>query len=280
MDRGIVDDTGNMRNGTLFAGVLMTLIASFVRLQYLNDFISMGVLMAFSMTNTLLVLLRHESPYDDPGLLERYLACFNAISFVSGLLLTHVCTSTIGMALTGLCCLASLSTCILIKRRCPAASYFGGKTRCATMQHMTVRIVSVEEEYFRAPLVPYLPLLGISVNWYLVAQLPWTDLAFLTLFLSLAMAFYFSFGYYFSVGNNGGWDAYYSCGLSIHSKPSHCYDNDDHNGETIVKDDAECNRSDVDHDCDSAQGMPIEDGDDDGSSSEILNRTVEVSYSE
>ncbi|KAL3826248.1 hypothetical protein ACHAXA_006276 [Cyclostephanos tholiformis] len=276
---GIVDDTGNMRNGTLFAGALMTLIASFVRLKYLNDFISAGVLVAFSMTNSSLVLMRHESPDDDPGLLERSLACFNAISFVSGLLLTRVCTSKLGMVLTGLCCLASLSTCVFIKRRCPAAPYFGGKTRRATTQHMTVGVVSVEEEYFRAPLVPYLPLLGIAVNWYLVAQLPWTDLAFLILFLSLAVAFYFSFGYYFSVGNNGGWDAYESCGLSIHTKPSQCYDDDD-DGETIVEDDAECDRSENDDgDGDSEQGLPIEDGDD-VSSSDILNRTVEVSYSE
>lgn len=275
---GIVDDTGNMRNGTLFAGVLMTLIASFVRLQYLNDFISAGVLVAFSMTNSSLVLLRHESPDDDPGLLERLLACFNAISFLSGLLLTRACASTIGSVLTGMCCLMALWTCVLIKRRCPAAPYFGGKTRRATTQHMTVGVVSVEEEYFRAPLVPFLPLLGIAVNWYLVAQLPWTDLAFLILFLSLAVAFYFSFGYYFSVGNNGGWDAYESCGLSIHTKPAWA---DDDSGETIVEDDAECDRSDDD---DLAQGLPIEDdGDlpiDDRNSIGILNRTVEVSNAE
>ena len=143
---------------------------------------------------------------------------------------------------------------------------------------MTVGVGSVEEEYFRAPLVPFLPLLGIAVNWYLVAQLPWTDLAFLILFLSLAVAFYFSFGYYFSVGNNGGWDQYESCGLSIHTKPAWA---DDDGGETIVEDDAECDRSDDD---DLAQGLPIEDdGDlpiDDRNSIGILNRTVEVSYAE
>ena len=282
---GVVDGTGNMRNGTLFAGGLMTLIASFVRLQYLNDFISAGVLVAFSMTNSSLVLLRHESPADDPGLLERHLAFFNAISFLSGLLLTHGCTSPIGYALPCLCCLLALWTCVRIKLMCPAATYFGGKTRRATTQHMTVGVVSVEEEYFRAPLVPYLPLLGIAVNWYLVAQLPWTDLAFLVIFLSLAVAFYFSFGYRFSVGNNGGWDAYDSCGLSIHTKPATWADYDG-DGETIVEDDAECeDRSDGDDDDDddegdsATQGLPIEDCDD-GSASEILNRTVEVSYDE
>jgi hypothetical protein len=44
---------------------------------------------------------------------------------------------------------------------------------------MTVRVVLVEEEYFCALLVLYLPLLGITVNWYLIAQLPSTNLTFL-----------------------------------------------------------------------------------------------------
>jgi hypothetical protein len=214
---GIVDSVGNMRNGTLFARGLMTLIALFVWLHYLNNFISAGVLVVFFMTNLLLILLRHKSPDDNPGLLERHLALFNTvISFLSGPLLAHVCTLTIGYALMCLCCLVALRTCIRIKPWCPTATYFGGKTQRATMQHMTVGILLVEEEYFPVPLVPYLPLLGIALNWYLAAQLPWTNLAFLVLFLSLVAVLYFSFGYQFSMGNNGGWDAYGSCRLSIH----------------------------------------------------------------
>ena len=219
---GQLDNTtsGNMWNGTLFAGSLMTIIASFVRLQYLNDFISAGVLVAFSMTNSSLVLLRYESPDSSPGLLETLLFGYNMICFLLSLLLTHTpwCTSSpspIGMFITGLSCSSALVTCILIQLWCPAASYFGGKSRRATTQHMTVGVVSVKDEYFRTPFVPFLPCLGIAMNWYLIAQLPWNDLAFLAAFLLCAVVFYFSFGYFHSVGNNGGWDAYESCGLSI-----------------------------------------------------------------
>jgi hypothetical protein len=67
-----MDGTGNMRNGMLFAGGLMTLIASFVWLQYLKDFISARVLVAFSMTNSLLVLWQ-ASLDNNLGLLERHL---------------------------------------------------------------------------------------------------------------------------------------------------------------------------------------------------------------
>ncbi len=119
-----------------------------------------------------------------------------------------------------LCCLVALCTCVCIKRWCPAATYFGDKMQHATMQHMTVGVVLVEVEYFCTLFVPYLPLLGITINWYLIVQLPWTNLAFLALVLSLAVMFYFLFGYHFSVGNNSRWDAYKSCGLSIHMKPS------------------------------------------------------------
>jgi hypothetical protein len=61
------------------------------------------------------------------------------------------------------------------------ATYFGGKMRHANMQHMTAGVVSVEEEYCCTPLMPYLPLLGIAVNWCLITQLPLTNLAFLVL---------------------------------------------------------------------------------------------------
>jgi hypothetical protein len=37
---------------------------------------------------------------------------------------------------------------------------------------MTIGVVLVEEEYVRAQLLLYLPLLSITVNWYLIAQLP------------------------------------------------------------------------------------------------------------
>jgi hypothetical protein len=61
--------------------------------------------------------------------------------------------------------------------------------RCTTTQVMTVGVVSVDEEYFRALLKLYLPLPGIAINWYLFAQLPWTNLlAFLILFYPLMFA--------------------------------------------------------------------------------------------
>ena len=142
---GQVDEDGTFWNGTLFAGSIMTLIASFVPLEFLNDLISAGVLVAFSMTNSSLLLLRLESPDTSEGLLEKLLTCFNIMCFVTSLMLNYICTSLIGKILTGVCCFLTLTICILLKQWCPAASYFGGKTRRSTTQHMTVGIRSVEE---------------------------------------------------------------------------------------------------------------------------------------
>lgn len=251
---GKVDNEGNMRNGTVFAGSIMTLIASFIPLEFLNDLISAGSLLAFSMANTSLVLLRFESPDSSPGLLELLLIWFNVLCFVSSLMFNYMCTSFIGKILTGICCSLTLMICILLKQWCPAAAYFGGKTRRSTTQHITVGIVSVEEEYFRTPLLPFVPCLGIFINWYLIAQLQWTDLMLLALFLTMAVLFYFSFGYYYSVGNNGGWDTYDSCGLSIHS---------DMNSPKIMCDDYGYRLGVVsieeDDGSDSTQGLPLED---------------------
>jgi APA family basic amino acid/polyamine antiporter len=61
-----VDETDTLWKGTAFAGVVMTLIES----KHLNGIISAGVLVAFSMTNSSLILLKHESPGKTPLLLE------------------------------------------------------------------------------------------------------------------------------------------------------------------------------------------------------------------
>lgn len=45
-----VDQNGNLRKGTIVAGSLMTLIATFVPFEYLDDFVSAGILVAFMVT--------------------------------------------------------------------------------------------------------------------------------------------------------------------------------------------------------------------------------------
>jgi APA family basic amino acid/polyamine antiporter len=195
-------------NGTLFAGIAMTFIASFVPFENLNDMISAGVLVAFSMTNSSLILLRHESPDSSPFLLEKMLTTYNVLALVTALLVTYCFTSVLGIVVTSLSCVVTLLSCVLMKAFCPEASFFGGKTRTTT-QHMQVGVKPVEEEEYRTPMLPFVPCLGIFMNWYLIAQLSLTGMVMLVVFLAAAIAFYFSYGYVYSVGNNGGWEAFH-----------------------------------------------------------------------
>jgi len=197
---GKVDPTGNLKNGTLLSGIFMTLIATVVPFQYLDDLISAGILLAFSMTNGSLILLRCESPSHDPLLLERLLVLYNALSLGTGLILSKSGSSYIAIFLSMIMVVATIATAIFLGRKCPRGIFFGG-LRVST----GVGNINDQEGYFQTPCVPYLPLLGTFINWCLISQLEAFGLFLLLLYVGLATAFYFCFGAKHSVGNAGGW---------------------------------------------------------------------------
>jgi Ca2+/Na+ antiporter len=53
--------------------------------------------------------------------------------------------------------------------------------------------------------MPYLPLLGAFINWYLLAQLQVSALLMLLLYFLIAVIGYFSYGFRHSYGNTQGW---------------------------------------------------------------------------
>ena len=127
---------GNMRNGALFAGVLMTLFATFVPFSALDDFVSAGILVAFTITNCSLVVMRRESLNHR---LEKLLALFNASSFSTCMMLSHV--GHIGWIITPL----PIYIAYKISRTCPPTSF--GNTQL--YRH---------DKYFTTPMVPYVPV--------------------------------------------------------------------------------------------------------------------------
>lgn len=62
-----------------------------------------------------------------------------------------------------------------------------------------------EEPNYRVPLMPFVPLFGIFVNFFLVAQLTWFGLVMIVSYMSCAVCFYFLYGVHYSIGNNNGW---------------------------------------------------------------------------
>ena len=53
--------------------------------------------------------------------------------------------------------------------------------------------------------MPYFPLFGIMVNYFLVAQLAWWGILLIFGYIGLAVLFYFCYGVQNSVGNANGW---------------------------------------------------------------------------
>ena len=186
--------TGNLWSGTLISGIAMTLIAAVVPFDYLDSLISAGILVAFSISDSCVILMRHESPAGKPFLLEQYLLSFHALSFTSGLLLTYCWQGTLGILCCVMFCLATLLTAIQIAIKCPSCSVYGG----VHAQKLTELVVESGvplsndsmESAFKTPMVPYLPCLAAFVNWYLVAQLDFAGLTMLVGYLGLVSLLY------------------------------------------------------------------------------------------
>jgi APA family basic amino acid/polyamine antiporter len=175
---GKVDATGNLRYGTIISGALMTLIAGCIPFNYLDDLISSGILVAFCMTNTSLLLLRCSSP--KPHLLSRSLAVYNSLCCATCVALSHGAPFVVSLSLIGsLVFVASFTA-----SSCPRSNSFGGAS---------FHLEEANDYYFDAPFVPYVPFLGIFANWYLIAQLEWIGLLLLILYLGLTASFYWGY---------------------------------------------------------------------------------------
>jgi len=181
-----MDGKGNLRKGTLFAGSVMTLIATFVPFTYLDDFVSAGILVAFSVTNGSLVVMRRDSPTSRPLLLEKLLLAFNGMACFSCLALVHGLSSLAGKAIATFLALVTACIGFVIAWLCPVSAIFGG--RRAVGAHWEEGV-----QYFSTPMVPFIPCLGTFANWYLIAQLEFLGIVLLLLYFALAAAIYFKY---------------------------------------------------------------------------------------
>jgi basic amino acid/polyamine antiporter, APA family len=221
-----MDANGNLTAGTLFAGIVMTFIATVVPFTYLNDVISAGILVAFNMTNSCLVLFRCKpksrssqnnlstTQQQQPSsiILYQFLALYNGLCFLSALLWNHDNIVQNVTYQNGLAISTSVLTLLCfvgMTRMCPPSKEFGGvilvdqqQTNALNDQFQAPISLSssfdskqchqhldgcVNENYFTAPAVPFIPCAGIAINWYLIAQLESFEVTFLCLYLSLAL---------------------------------------------------------------------------------------------
>jgi len=172
---------GNFSGGIFIAGTGMTIIALCIPFTYLDDFISAGILIAFCLADTILILMRRTSPASSPKRLPATLGVYHVLCFCLGLF-WHYLSSGGLIAIPIIATIAWFACFIYIGFAFPKTSW-GGKAALAD-----------DDMYFSVPLMPYLPTLGIAVNWCLIAQLEWYGLLALLLYLGLAVALYYAFG--------------------------------------------------------------------------------------
>lgn len=201
-----LDRKGNLTGGTLVSGTLMTLIAGFVPFTYLDDLISAGILIAFTMTNSCLVLLRCDS--SSPHLVEQHLVVYNTLCFVTSLLWSHEFTWVPWQLLwTWLSTLALAGSIVTLAWQCPESAHFGGSILPAQHRHSIEG--QTQEAIFQTPWVPYLPCFGMAVNWYLIAQLEAYGLILLIVYLGLTVGVYLIGCAPHSLGHNYQWNRQY-----------------------------------------------------------------------
>ena len=176
-----VDETGNLKWGTALSGFGMVIVATFVPFAYLDDLISVGILLAFSMTNSCLILLRCESPVSQPQLVEKHLILLNILCLTTGLLITHAWEIMLGPPLAVTALLATIGVVFSLGMKCPKSINFGGSI---------LKAETSGDGFFRTPFVPYLPCAGIFINWYLVSQLELSGLLLLSLYIGITICIY------------------------------------------------------------------------------------------
>lgn len=182
-----LDANGGLWWGTLISGSFMVIIATFIPFTYLNDLISAGILIAFNMTDASVILLRNKRQGSNPYLLEKLLALFNFLAILSGILTSYWLHTFEGRFFAGAIALVLISVGVRIHKKFDQDSDV------------------YEKEGFRTPFVPFLPLLGATVNWYLIAHLSIFSLLLLGGYLLIAAASYFLYSSKHSVANTTGW---------------------------------------------------------------------------
>ena len=192
-----IDDTGNPRKGALCAGVLMTIFPTCVPFKYLDDFVSAGILIAFTTTNCSLILMRRESPQTNPYLLQKLLGLFNLCSFLTCMAVSHL-PSPLNLIIGAMLGFISILVARKMSRQCPPMMSFGNSTGKNNMYG--------DKKYFSTPLVPYIPCLACFANYLLIAQLSFLGIVILFAYALLAVLIYFLYGAHNSVGREENWE--------------------------------------------------------------------------
>jgi APA family basic amino acid/polyamine antiporter len=247
---------GNLLWSNVLCGIPMTLLATFVPFSWMDDAISVGILFAFNMTNTALIVMRcsggananNASSYSiRDGVLpmdqDVVVAVDEANEIVSSTsypkrprrwpLAIHLCGYHLVALMAGLTSHLTVTNilsggnenentgdasqivltpwwsaqitaagvafayALWLHHSFPANCGFGD-INDATFLHRSLDDIDVDYNasngdaavIFKVPLCPFLPLVGMYLNWYLISQLEWSGIVLLLVFLVIISMLY------------------------------------------------------------------------------------------
>ncbi|OQR99757.1 Amino Acid-Polyamine-Organocation (APC) Family [Thraustotheca clavata] len=166
-----VDAHGNLLDGTLIAGALCTVVALVVPFEHLWDLISFAILVAFNMSNTSLILLRTRAESNHSVVPLVILAGTSMFT------LQYSGDSTVWLVIALLQIVGVIVASTQLKMATP----------------------SLDEKIFRVPCMPWLPVLAMTLNWYLVSQMALETLVLGLAWMVLGALSYFMYGYSHSI---------------------------------------------------------------------------------
>mmetsp|Transcript_14363 Transcript_14363/g.25734 ORF Transcript_14363/g.25734 Transcript_14363/m.25734 type:complete len:571 (-) Transcript_14363:38-1750(-) len=154
------NEHGTLVGSIVIAGTIMSTIALLVPFVVLDQLISAGILIAFNLANTSLLVVR----LGNDGRALRYALAINACTISNGFAAVHKSSPVLLAVLYSVLAMLLFRTRSLLQ---PSA-----------------------EGTFSAPLVPFTPTLALSINWYLVAQVSDKGLIQVTVLLIAAVLIY------------------------------------------------------------------------------------------
>jgi len=160
--------------GTIFTAICAGTLAFFLDIDSLTDMISIGTLLAFSVVCAGVVIVRHSSPENPrPWLTPVILLCFFLASVATSAFIIYS-LPIYAIAMAGAVTFALMIWLVVITVKL-------GKNQCLPST-------------FRAPLVPFIPCLGIFVNVYLTVTLEPGAWYRLLAWTAVGMLIYFLYG--------------------------------------------------------------------------------------
>ena len=176
-----IDSKGNLSKSIWLTGLVCTLIAVFVPFSYLDDMISAGVLFSFNLSNSSVVIIRQGSVQrSDLGwhLCSKLLVAFHVLAiglaYCSAQMVNNAVYNDPILVISSTVLFAGLLAIgVIIDYRCP--------------ENPDPEAVN----QYRIPFMPYPPLIGIVINYVLIAQLSALGLVLILFYLLTALIYYF-----------------------------------------------------------------------------------------